>query len=351
MFNTSSPGRYDAEIPLFLGHKAPVLDFAFNNFSDHIVASASEDCTVRLWKIPEGGLTETISTPLITMQGHRKKVHGLAFHPTVRTLLASISADGTAKLWDAEKSKEIHSVLPSGQGFYDLIFDPFGTTYMASMKDKSLQVIDARSGSIAADIQNVHDGNKCIKLAAMGDDANRLITVGANKTSVRQCKIWDPRHTNSEVCKIEIDNGAGALTPIYDPDTGLLMLAAKGETSIRCYEIPFNGTEIFHITDAKSSQTTKGVVLLPKRNLDVMSCEVNRLLKLTPNSVEPVSFFVPRKALAFQDDLYPDVYASTPPHTLDAWTKGSDLLPKKVPLSSLVNTTVSSRSQNSSPVR
>jgi len=339
-----------------LGHKAPVLDFAFNSFSDHIVASASEDCTVRLWKIPEGGLIETVSTPLITMQGHRKKVHGLAFHPTVRTLLASISADGTAKLWDAEKSKEIHSVSPSGGqlGFYDLIWEPFGTSYMTSMKDKSLQVIDARSGSTAADIQNVHEGSKCIKLAAMGDDANRLISVGANKSGMRQCKIWDPRHTAAEVCKIEIDNGAGALTPIYDPDTGLLMLSAKGETSIRCYEIPFNGSEIFHITDAKSSQATKGVVLLPKRNLDVMSCEINRLLKLTSNSVEPVSFFVPRKALAFQEDLYPDVYGSVPPHTLDAWMRGSDLLPKKVPLGSLVNTTAvasSSRSHNSSPVR
>lgn len=306
---------------------------------------------MRLWKIPEGGLTETISTPLITMQGHRKKVHGLAFHPTVRTLLASISADGTAKLWDAEKSKEIHSVLPSGLGFYDLIWDPFGTTYMASMKDKSLYVIDARSGSVAADIPNVHDGNKCIKLATMGDDANRLITVGANKISMRQFKIWDPRHTASEVCKLDIDNGASVLTPMYDPDTGLLMLAGKGETSIKCYEIPFNGTEIFHIVDAKSSHATKGVVLLPKRNLDVMSCEINRVLKLTSNSVEPVSFFVPRKALAFQDDLYPDVCGSVPPHTLDSWSRGSDLLPKKVPLSTLVDTTTRNRSRNSSPMK
>jgi len=39
----------------------------------------------------------------------------------------------------------------------------------------------------------------------------------------------------------------------------------------------------------------KGLALVPKRALDVMNCEVNRLLVLAQQSVIPVSYNVPRK--------------------------------------------------------
>lgn len=37
------------------------------------------------------------------------------------------------------------------------------------------------------------------------------------------------------------------------------------------------------------------MAMIPKRGCDVMKCETARLLKLTSNSVEPLSFVVPRK--------------------------------------------------------
>lgn len=40
---------------------------------------------------------------------------------------------------------------------------------------------------------------------------------------------------------------------------------------------------------------SKGVASVPKRAMDVMSCEVMRLLQLTPQAVVPVSYIVPRK--------------------------------------------------------
>ena len=52
--------------------------------------------------------------------------------------------------------------------------------------------------------------------------------------------------------------------------------------------------------------------MLPKRALSPMKCEVARMLKLTGDSVEPISFIVPRKSEAFQDDIVPDTYAGVP---------------------------------------
>ena len=44
-------------------------------------------------------------------------------------------------------------------------------------------------------------------------------------------------------------------------------------------------------------QTIKGCALVPKRAVDVMSCEVNRLLVLTASCVIPMSYCVPRKVM------------------------------------------------------
>ena len=51
----------------------------------------------------------------------------------------------------------------------------------------------------------------------------------------------------------------------------------------------------FPINEYRSTTAAKGMALLPKRAVDVMSCETARLLKLTSNAVEPLHVFVPRK--------------------------------------------------------
>jgi len=55
----SQSGKVDPKLPIVAGHKNPVLDIDFNPFNDNLIASASEDCYVKIWGIPEGGLKET----------------------------------------------------------------------------------------------------------------------------------------------------------------------------------------------------------------------------------------------------------------------------------------------------
>ncbi len=47
----------------------------------------------------------------------------------------------------------------------------------------------------------------------------------------------------------------------------------------------------------------KAFCLVSRRALDVPKCEVARALKVESNSVQPISFTVPRKSSEFQDDL------------------------------------------------
>ena len=165
-----------------------------------------------------------------------------------------------------------------------------------------------------------------MKLSYLGA-LDKMVSVGFSKQSQRQFKLWDTRNLSKELKKVDIDQSAGAIMPFYDPDTSILYLAGKGDGNIRYYEI-MDGTPFAHpIEDFKSSVSAKGMAFVPKRNLDIMHCETARLLKLTTNSVEPLSFFVPRKSEAFQDDIFPDTYAGISAHTADEWMDGSSAPP------------------------
>ena len=72
--NHANTGKQTDALPLFNGHAAAVLDTDFNPFNDHVIASASEDCKVMIWKIPQKGPIENCSTPAVTLSGHGRKV-------------------------------------------------------------------------------------------------------------------------------------------------------------------------------------------------------------------------------------------------------------------------------------
>ncbi len=64
-------GRLEHSAPKVCGHSRPVLDIRWNPFNDNVIASGSEDCTVKLWYIPDGGLVADLTECLVDLQGHR----------------------------------------------------------------------------------------------------------------------------------------------------------------------------------------------------------------------------------------------------------------------------------------
>ena len=197
--------RAYARCPLALSRARPLALFA---------RVARARARSQVWGIPEDGLTETITEPLVDLHGHGRKVTLLRFNPTTNNVLASISADLTMKVWDIEKGAQISTATSEAeQLLQDVVWDYFGGQYAASSKDKCVRIYDARAGGAAsAEIHEAHEGAKSTKLTFLGR-LNNLVTVGFTKQSQRQFKIWDPRKLDKYTKKVDIDQAAGVIIP------------------------------------------------------------------------------------------------------------------------------------------
>lgn len=315
------PRRIETSQPMIAGHKGGIYDFDFNPFHEHIIATGSDDSTVKVWGIPEAGLTEMITEPLVDLHGHGKKVTLLRFHRTASNVLASVSADQTVKLWDIEQQSDLFSFNEHTALIQDIQWNYLGNMYATSSKDKTVRMIDARDNSIAQAIPNCHEGARSMKITFTGE-SGRLLTVGFTRQSVREMKVWDPRNLTAPIKKDKIDQGSGVIFPFYDDDTNVVYLAGKGDGNIRYYECVTETPCFFRLSEFRSTVAAKGVTFLPKRGLDVLKCETARALKLTGNCIEPLKFIVPRKSDSFQEDIFPPTFGGIPNLTCEEWMDG-----------------------------
>lgn len=337
------PGRFESGTSQQVeGHTGSVLDMDFNPFDDSMFASASEDTTIKVWSIPddweptdEKGLAkkgDNLTESLVDLIGHRKKVTLLRFHPTASNVLASTSADYTVKIWDVEKSEEISSFAGFGDNLIqDVVWDIRGDLYATSCKDKHVRFTDPRSREITDKIEKAHDGLKSVKLSFLGE-SGKFLTTGTSRS--RQVKIWDLKNLSQPLLTESIDQASGALLPLFDNDSNILYLCGKGDGIIRPYEFEDKAPYLHKLNDGfRSTTPAKGLCVVPKRGLNVMSCETARILKVTNNAgIHPLSWVVPRKSDAFQDDIFPDCPSLTPAHSVDDWREGSSKLPSTMSL-------------------
>eukprot|EP00833_Pecoramyces_ruminatium_P013325 jgi/Orpsp1_1/1187357/evm.model.d7180000057109.1 len=318
-------GKLPDNLPCFNGHSACVLDTDFNPFNDYIIASGSEDTKVMVWNIPENGLTESISTPVLTLEGHKKKVGHVLFHPTADNLLSSSSADMTIRLWDISKGAEMQNIDCHPQLVQSLDWNYNGDLLTTTCKDKKLRVIDARTGKVASET-NGHQGIKGSRVCWLGD-SDKIATTGFSRMSDRQLFLWDAKNLKEPIKQESIDTSSGILMPFYDNDTKLLFLAGKGDGNIRYYEIVDDDTMLYFISEFKSSEPQRGMGFLPKRAVNTNEVEIDRLYKLQNNCIEPISFKVPRKSDAFASDIYPDTIGDKPALTCEDFFKGKSAKP------------------------
>lgn len=306
--------------PLLSGHKRPVLDFDFHPFNENLIASVSEDASVLLWHIPEGGVTKQISDPVQTLNGHKRNVGTANFNPVADHILATSSNDLTVKVWDVEQGKVVIDVNGHTDIIHSVDWNYDGSQIASVCRDKKLRIYDPRQLPIPIEIV-CHQGAKASRVVWLN---SKVFTIGFSKAIDREFNIWDPRNISEPIAHLNIDTSSGGIMPFYDRDTTVLYLAGKGDGNIRYYEIVDEPPYFHYLAEFKSSAPQKGIAFLPKRALNVNECEISRALKLHGNKVEPISFRVPRKSEDFASDLFPDAFAGEAALTPDRWLGGEN---------------------------
>ncbi|XP_071480656.1 coronin-6-like [Diadema antillarum] len=323
-------GRLDANYPQVMGHQAAVLDLAWSPFNDNLIASCDDNGVIKLWQIPDGGLTEpmTEKDELMAEQVHQKRVSAIKFHPTVENVLLTAGVDGKICIWDLD-SNEILKEFATSSVVQDICWNYDGSRIGYVCKDKKVRVHNAVTGDLVAEFEG-HESPREQRLVLLKD--NRVLTTGFTRRSEREYKVWDLNAVSKPLVHETLDQTNAPLSILYDPDLNMAYFVGKGDTVIRYYELTPEAPYIHYITTYQSSSPQKGMGYMPKRGCNVNLCEVARLYKAIDvkgfKGIEPVSFIVPRKSDLYHKDIYPDTASNEPAASIQEWQGGKACSPK-----------------------
>ncbi|MXZ01817.1 DUF5050 domain-containing protein, partial [Candidatus Poribacteria bacterium] len=161
----------------FEGHKGAVNSLAF---SPHgvVLASASDDDTVRLWRARNGQALSTLSD-------HTADVNSVAFSRD-DAFIATGSDDDTVILWQWSASADTWVHYRTLDGHTDdvrsVVFNPAGTVLLSGSADKSIGVWDGKTGEHQTFLREHTAGVNSVAFAFQGN----ILASGSDDDTVRQ---------------------------------------------------------------------------------------------------------------------------------------------------------------------
>jgi WD40 repeat protein len=189
-------------------HTNWVLQVAWN--PDHkMLASASADKTIRLWKV-DGTLLKTLS-------GHQDWVWSVAWSPDGQ-MLASASHDKTIKLWKANGTL-LKTLTAHQRAVLQVAWSPDGKMLASASSDKTIKLWKA-DGTFLKTLSGHQDG---VRSVAWSPDAKVLASASDDKI----IKLWK---ANGTLLKTLTGHQDGVRSVAWSPDAKVLASASDDKT-------------------------------------------------------------------------------------------------------------------------
>ncbi|XP_055597731.1 coronin-7 isoform X2 [Uranotaenia lowii] len=325
IFELSKPGRLpDGVIPTLVNGNN-IMDFQWDPFDNTRLAVACDDGTVKIWAIPEGGLTEPTNEPEKELVAHSDKIYILKYHPLAKNVFLTASYDMTLKVWDLETLSEKHCLKGHTDQIFSFAWSPCGTFGATVSKDGKIRVYNPRKSENPIREGNGPVGTRGARLV-WAIDGEYIVVTGFDKVSERQIYVYKATDLCSPMGMVGLDVSPAILIPFYDEDSSTIFATGKGDSTIYCFEITEESPYICPLSHHRCSSLTQGLSFLPKNQCDVASVEFAKAQRLTNGTIEPLSFTVPRiKSELFQDDLFPPTRVLWEPTlTSSEWFGGKD---------------------------
>lgn len=243
----------------------------------------------------------------------------LKHHPLAKGLLMTVSDDHghpTVRLWDVEKGTVVLRVeLPAGgvrcfapafdrvadsfprpnQQVSSTAWSPTGSHIAVATKSKQLLILDPRASTTAPLTVASHSSPRPVRVAWLSP--THVLTTGFNRTASRELLLYSVTDSKVEqIASQSLDVSPAPLFPWFDPDTSILFLYSRGDRSCLAYEVhPEDGAKAFgKLPNFEHGTLQSGYAFMAKTRNDVKKVEIVKAYRLTPGTIETISFTVPR---------------------------------------------------------
>jgi WD40 repeat protein len=147
-------------------HTQPVTSVAFAPDAQ-MLASASDDGTVRLWRTRDG-------TALPVLNSHSGRIHTVAFAPDGQ-MVAAGGDDSNVRLWNASNGALVRVIEARNRGVTSVTFAPDGKTLAVAGVDGSVRLWSALDGAL---VRALGPARKVIWATAYSPDGQLLAGTG-----------------------------------------------------------------------------------------------------------------------------------------------------------------------------
>ncbi len=197
------------------GHAAAVYAVVFRP-DGKLLASASEDRSIRLWEGAQGKEKTRLGCHAFS----------LAFHPNGKWL-ASGSGHKSARIWEVAGARELHSLAGHSKLVRGVAFSPDGAMLATASQDATIRIWDALSGKLLRTMSG-HSGG--VYAVAFSPDGQWLASGSTDKS----VKLWDVK-TGGESKTLSARAG-GVYALAFSPD-GRWLAAGTSEKKVKIWEV------------------------------------------------------------------------------------------------------------------